>query len=83
MEIDNLIFVPLRWDMCARLSFIERKPSGYPKKQMKINDIFDRFTSKAYSAAILSKFFHLYQLKVPKQLTKKFSIFSQMGYFAT
>ena len=28
---------------------------------MKINDVFDRFTSKAYSAAILSKIFHLYQ----------------------
>ena len=35
-------------------------------KQMKINDVFYRFTSKPYSAAILSKIFHLYQLKVPK-----------------
>ena len=31
-------------------------------KQMKIYDVFDCFTSKAYSAAILSRIFHLYQL---------------------
>ena len=31
-------------------------------KQMKINDVFDCFTSKAYFTAILSKKFHLYQL---------------------
>ena len=38
-------------------------------KQIKINDIFYRFTSKAYSAAILSMNYHLYQLKIPKELT--------------
>ena len=31
-------------------------------KQMKINDVSDYFTSKVYSAAILIKNFHLYQL---------------------
>ena len=29
---------------------------------MKINEVFDPFTFKAYSAAILSKNFNLYQL---------------------
>ena len=44
-------------------------------KQMKINDIFYYFTSKAYSAAMmLSINFHLNQLKVPKQLTQKYDI---------
>ena len=47
----------------------------FESKEMKINDIFYRFTSKAYSAAILSINFHLYQLKVPKKLTQIFSIF--------
>ena len=43
--------------------FLQRFESNQNKsKQMKINDVFDRFTSKAYSAAILSKIFHLYQL---------------------
>ena len=28
---------------------------------MKINDVFNRFTSKAYSEATLSRNFHLYQ----------------------
>ena len=50
--------------------FIRRFDSNQNKsKQMKINDVFDYFTSKAYSVAILSVNFHLYQLKVPKQLT--------------
>ena len=39
---------------------------------MKINDFFYYFTSKAYSAAILSRNFNFYQLKVPKQMTKKY-----------
>ena len=43
-------------------------------KQMIINDNFDRFTSKAYSADILSIHFDLYQVKVPKQLTQKYDI---------
>ena len=50
-------------------------------KQMKINDVFDYFTSKAYSAATLSRTFHFYQLKVTKQLTQKLSFFSKMWYF--
>ena len=45
---------------------------------MKINDVFDHFKSKAYSAGILSRHFHFYQLKVPKQPTQKLSIFSKM-----
>ena len=48
-------------------------------KKMKINDVFYRFTSKAYSAAILSINFHLDQIKVPKKLTQKFSIFSEIS----
>ena len=48
---------------------------------MKINDVIDRFTSKAYSAVTLSRNFHFYQLKVPKQLTQKLSIFGKMWYF--
>ena len=47
--------------------FLQRFESNQNKsKQMKINDVFYRFTSKPYSAAILGKNFHLYQLKVPK-----------------
>ena len=42
---------------------------------------FYRFTSKAYSTAMLSINFHLYQLKVPKQLIQKFLIFSKILYF--
>ena len=43
--------------------FLRRFESNQNKsKQMKINDVFDRFTSKAYSAAILNRTFHLYQL---------------------
>ena len=45
---------------------------GNKSKQMKINDIFDYFTSKAYSSATLSRNFHFYQLRVPKQLTKNY-----------
>ena len=37
---------------------------------MKINYVFDRFTSKAYSATLLSRNFHLYLLKIPKQIIK-------------
>ena len=44
---------------------------------MKINDVFDYFTSKAYSVATLSRHFHFYQLKVPIQLTEKLPIFSK------
>ena len=43
-------------------------------KQMKINDVFYHFKSKAYSAAILGINFDLYQLKVSKQLTLKYHI---------
>ena len=50
-------------------------------KQMKNNDVFHCFTSKAYFAAILIRMFYFYQLKVPKQLTWKFSIFSKTWYF--
>ena len=39
---------------------------------MKITDAFDYFTSKAYSAATLGRNFNFYQLKVPKQMTKKY-----------
>ena len=43
--------------------FLRKFESNQNKsKQMKINDVFDLFTSKAYSAALLSKHFHLYQL---------------------
>ena len=45
---------------------------------MKINDVFDQFTSKAYFAATLGRNLHFYQLKVPKELTQKLSIFSKM-----
>ena len=48
---------------------------------MKINDVFDYLTSEDYSAARLSRNFHSYQLKVPKQLTQKLSIFSKMRCF--
>ena len=107
----------------AKLEYIVRKPSAYPKKlkdltkksqnlfffiknwcpqltwelnetislkiwieskQIKTYEYqwcFYRFTSKAYSADILSIHFYLYRLKVPKQLTQKFSIFSKMWYF--
>ena len=38
--------------------FLRRFESNQNKsKQMKINDVFDRFTSKAYSAAILKRIF--------------------------
>ena len=43
--------------------FLRRLESNQNQsKQMKINEVFDRFTSKTYSAAILSKKVHLYQL---------------------
>ena len=36
--------------------FLQRFESNQNKsKQMKINDVFDRFTSKAYSAALISR----------------------------
>ena len=43
--------------------------------------IFYHFTTKAYSAAILSGFFYLYQLKVLKQLLTEVNIFLDFGIF--
>ena len=51
------------------LENIERKPSAYPKiwkTKWESMTFFYRFTSKAYSAAILNINFHLYHLKVLK-----------------
>ena len=52
-------------------------------EQMKINDNFFRFISKAYSTstAILNKKMCLYQLKVPKQLTWKYHILLKIDNF--
>ena len=50
-------------------------------KQMKINDVFYCFTSKAYSAAISRRNFHLYHLTVPKQLTRKYHTFTESWEF--
>ena len=50
-------------------------------KSMKINDVFDRFTPKAYSTAISNIIFPLYQLKVPKQLTWKYPIWLKIEIF--
>ena len=51
------------------------------KNKWKTMTFFYRFTSKAYSAAILSINFDLYQLKVPKQLTRKYPIWLKIELF--
>ena len=75
-------FFTLVKNWCPQLSW-KLNEAIFPKiwiksKQMKIIDVFNRFTSKAYSATKLCKKFHFYQLKVPKQLTWKFSVKSDI-----
>ena len=50
-------------------------------KQMKTNDFSYCFTSKAYSAVILSINFHLYLHKLPKQPTWKYHILLKIENF--
>ena len=64
--LDKNWFVQLTWKLNEAIS----SKIWLESKQMKINDNFYCFTSKAYSAAIFSKKEYLYQFKVPKQLTE-------------
>ena len=50
-------------------------------KHIKINEVFDPFTSEAYTEAILSRNLQLLQLSLPKQLTKKNVFSDKYGIF--
>ena len=64
--------------------FLRRFDSNQNKsKQMKINDVFNRFTSKAYSAAILNKNFPFISTLSAKTADSKIIYFQSNRIFSS